>query len=69
MLKRRFAMFCRSALGGKRMRWFAGTSNGSLGRTGPARHGFAIFKHEDAGAGPKLATAFLQLADRGQATA
>ena len=34
-----------------------------------ARHGFAFFKHEDAGAGPKLAVAFLKLADRGQATA
>ncbi len=34
-----------------------------------ARQGFAFFKHEDAGAGPKLATAFLKLADRGQATA
>ena len=32
-----------------------------------ARHGFAFFKHEDAGAGPKLAKAFLDLA--GQATA
>ena len=34
-----------------------------------ACHGFAFFKHEDAGAGPKLAAAFLKLADRGQATA
>ena len=34
-----------------------------------ARHGFAFFKHQDAGAGPKLATDFLKLADRGQATA
>ncbi len=34
-----------------------------------ARHGFAIFKHEDAAAGPKLATAFLKLADGDQATA
>ena len=31
-----------------------------------ASHGFAFFKHEDAGAGPKLAKAFLELA---QATA
>ena len=34
-----------------------------------ARHGFAFFKHEDAGAGPKLAAAFLELANRDQATA
>lgn len=34
-----------------------------------ARHGFAFFKHEDAGAGPKLARAFLELADRSQVTA
>ena len=34
-----------------------------------ARYGFAFFKHEDAGAGPKLAAAFLKLSDRGQATA
>ena len=32
-----------------------------------ARHGFAFFKHEDAGAGPKLAKAFLELT--GQAAA
>ena len=34
-----------------------------------ARHGFAFFKHEDAGAGPKLAKAFLELAQARQATA
>lgn len=34
-----------------------------------AHHGFAFFKHEDAGAGPKLATAFLELAEASQATA
>ena len=34
-----------------------------------ARHGFAFFKHEDAGAGPKLARAFLELAEASQATA
>lgn len=34
-----------------------------------ARHGFAFFKHEDAGAGPKLARAFLELADRSQVAA
>lgn len=32
-----------------------------------AQYGFAFFKHEDAGAGPKLATSFLELT--GQATA
>ena len=34
-----------------------------------ARHGFAFFKHEDAGAGPKLARAFLELAEARQAIA
>ena len=33
------------------------------------RKGFAFFKHEDAGAGPKLAAGFLELAERDQATA
>lgn len=30
------------------------------------RHGFAFFKHEDAGAGPKLASTFLELAGASQ---
>ena len=34
-----------------------------------ASHGFAFFKHEDAGAGPKLARAFLELAGTRQAIA
>ena len=34
-----------------------------------ARHGFAFFKHEDAGAGPKLATDFMALAKARQAIA
>jgi uncharacterized protein YecE (DUF72 family) len=34
-----------------------------------ACHGFAFFKHEDAGAGPELARAFLELAEARQAIA